>query len=170
MSASTPDPVYSDLEVDPHHFAEGQLHVHRQISYIVSPTEERTVCREHQSELQPDGEILDHDSREKQTRRRRCGLSPSKFWIVLGLLGVIIIGAIVGVVIVTTQRLNHSGREQIQRVPKHGAADHDTSLEEQEDIPEPHEPSVTIGSSAASNLETIRQKYNVPGLAVGLLA
>jgi hypothetical protein len=108
MSTSTRDPVYSDLEVNPHHFAEGQLCVHPQISYIVSPNEERTVRREHQSEIQPDGEILNHGSGEKQTRRRRCGLSPLKFWTVLGLLGVIIIGAIVGVVVVTTQRLNHS--------------------------------------------------------------
>ena len=76
MSAFGRDQVYSDLEVDPRHFAEGQPRIHPQISRTGDPREEKIVQHEHRLELHPDGDILNQDGPWKsQTQKRRCGLS-----------------------------------------------------------------------------------------------
>jgi hypothetical protein len=82
MSALTQCRMYSDLEVDLRHFAEGQHYVYPQISKTVDPSEDKMIRYEHRSELQPDNEVLGHGSRKKQTKKRTCGLSLLEFWVI----------------------------------------------------------------------------------------
>jgi hypothetical protein len=102
------DPTYSDLEVHLCHFVEGQPGTHPQISNTVDTREEKIVLNEHRPELEPDGDNLTHGSPcKQQIRERRCGVSRSKFRIILVLIIVFAIGAIVGLVVTTTQRETH---------------------------------------------------------------
>jgi hypothetical protein len=108
MSEFVRDPTYSDLEVHPCHFAEGQPGTHPQISNTVDTREEKIVLNERRLELRPDGDNLTRSSSWKQQiHERRCVVSRSKFRIILALISVIVIGAVVGSVVTTTGRGTH---------------------------------------------------------------